>query len=147
MECLIPRLGWNSYLGSILRLGWNNYLDGTTTWVRTCVLRPLGHSLYQLSYVEHLLIHPGEANGPNSNTAPLPGGRRVHLGSVCWVGRWCAMSCRHSPRGVGGRASGGSSLLVSRAAEAKQASWPCGVQASRGQSPRRQWTDANSLET
>ena len=58
VECLIPRfyrLGWNSYLGSILRLGWNNYLDGTTTWVRTCVLRPLGHSLYQLSYVEHLL--------------------------------------------------------------------------------------------
>ena len=52
--CLIPRLGWNSYLGSILRLGWKNYLDGTTTWVRTCVLRPLGHSLYQLSYVEHL---------------------------------------------------------------------------------------------
>ena len=47
--------GWNNYLGSILRLGWNNYLDGTTTWVRTCVLRPLGHSLYQLSYVEHLL--------------------------------------------------------------------------------------------
>ena len=46
--------GWNNYLGSILRLGWNNYLDGTTTWVRTCVLRPLGHSLYQLSYVEHL---------------------------------------------------------------------------------------------
>ena len=47
--------GWNNYLGSILRLGWNNYLDGTTTWVRTCVLRPLGRSLYQLSYVEHLL--------------------------------------------------------------------------------------------
>ena len=50
--------GWNNYLGSILRLGWNNYLDGTTTWVRTCVLRPLGHSLYQLSYVEHLLLVP-----------------------------------------------------------------------------------------
>ena len=32
VECLIPppRLGWNSYLGSILWLGWN-YLDGTTT--------------------------------------------------------------------------------------------------------------------
>ena len=74
VECLIPRLGWNSYLlrlgwnnylpgwdnylGSILRLGWNNYLDGTTTWVRTCVLRPLGHSLYQLSYVEHLPAIP-----------------------------------------------------------------------------------------
>ena len=66
----------------------------------------------------HLHIHPGEANGPNSNTAPLPGGRRVHLGSACWGGRRCAMSCRHSPRGVGGRASGGSSLLVSRAAAA-----------------------------
>ena len=34
----------------------------------------------------HLHIHPGEANGPNSNTAPLPGGRRVHLGSACWGG-------------------------------------------------------------
>ena len=53
----------------------------------------------------------GEANGPNSNTAPLPGGRRVHLGSACWGGRRCAMSCRHSPRGVGGRASGGSSFV------------------------------------
>ena len=110
--------GWNNYLGSILRLGWNNYLDGTTTWVRTCVLRPLGHSLYQLSYVEHLLIHPGEANGPNSNTAPLPGGRRVHLGSACWGGRRCASPLSGRPRGVGGRASGGSSLLVSRAAAA-----------------------------
>ena len=29
-------------------------------------------------------------------------------------GRRCAMSCHHSPRGVGGRASCGSSLLVSR---------------------------------
>ena len=66
----------------------------------------------------HLHINPGEANGPKRERAPLPGGRRVHLGSVCWVGRWCAMSCRHSPRGVGGRASGGSSLLVSRAAAA-----------------------------
>ena len=64
----------------------------------------------------HLRIHPGEANGPKRERAPLPGGRRVHLGSVCWAGRWCAMSCRHSPRGVGGWASGGSSLLVSRAA-------------------------------
>ena len=66
----------------------------------------------------HLRIHPGEANGPKRERAPLPGGRRVHLGSVCWVGRWCAMSCRLSPRGVGGRASGGSSLSVSRAAAA-----------------------------
>ena len=66
----------------------------------------------------HLHINPGEANGPKRERAPLPGGRRVHLGSVCWVGRWCAMSCRHSPRGVGGRASGGSSLSVSRAAAA-----------------------------
>ena len=66
----------------------------------------------------HLHIHPGEANGPKRERAPLPGGRRVHLGSACWGGRRCAMSCRHSPRGVGGRASGGSSLLVSRAAAA-----------------------------
>ena len=66
----------------------------------------------------HLRIHPGEANGPKSDSAPLPGGRRVHLGSACWGGRRCAMSCRHSPRGVGGRASGGSSLSVSRAAAA-----------------------------
>ena len=60
--------GWNNYLGSILRLGWNNYLDGTTTWVRTCVLRPLGHSLYQLSYVEHLRLPQTQHRGSN----PVP---------------------------------------------------------------------------
>ena len=34
----------------------------------------------------HLRIHHGEANGPKMEGAPLPGGRRVHLGSACWGG-------------------------------------------------------------
>ena len=66
----------------------------------------------------HLRIHHDEANGPKSDSAPRPGGRRVHLGSACWGGRRCASPLSGRPRGVGGRASGGNSLLVSRAAAA-----------------------------
>ena len=66
----------------------------------------------------HLRIHHGEANGPKSDSAPLPGGRRVHLGSACWGGRRCASPLSGRPRGGGGRASGSNSLLVSRAAAA-----------------------------
>ena len=66
----------------------------------------------------HLRIHHDEANGPNSDSAPRPGGRRVHLGSACWGGRRCASPLSGRPRGGGGRASGSNSLLVSRAAAA-----------------------------
>ena len=66
----------------------------------------------------HLRIHHGEANGPKRESAPLPGGRRVHLGSACWGGRRCASPLSGRPRGGGGRASGSNSLLVSRAAAA-----------------------------
>ena len=66
----------------------------------------------------HLRIHHGEANGPKRDSAPLPGGRRVHLGSACWGGRRCASPLSGRPRGGGGRASGSNSLLVSRAAAA-----------------------------
>jgi hypothetical protein len=64
----------------------------------------------------HLRIHHDEANGPKSDSAPRPGGRRVHLGSACWGGRRCASPLSGRPRGGGGRASGSNSLLVSRAA-------------------------------
>ena len=64
----------------------------------------------------HLRIHHGEANGPKRESAPLPGGRRVHLGSACWGGRRCASPLSGRPRGGGGRASGSNSLLVSRTA-------------------------------
>ena len=66
----------------------------------------------------HLRIHHGEANGPKRESAPLPGGRRVHLGSACWGGRRCASPLSGRARGGGGRASGSNSLLVSRAAAA-----------------------------
>ena len=66
----------------------------------------------------HLRIHHGEANGPKMELAPLPGGRRVHLGSACWGGRRCASPLSGRARGGGGRASGSNSLLVSRAAAA-----------------------------
>ena len=66
----------------------------------------------------HLRIHHGEANGPKRESAPLPGGRREHLGSACWGGRRCASPLSGRPRGGGGRASGSNSLLVSRAAAA-----------------------------
>ena len=66
----------------------------------------------------HLRIHHGEANGPKRESAPLPGGRRVHLGSACWGRRRCASPLSGRPRGGGGRASGSNSLLVSRAAAA-----------------------------
>ena len=52
------------------------------------------------------------------NRTPLPGGRRVHLGSACWGGRRCASPPSGRPRRGGGRASGSNSLLVSRAAAA-----------------------------
>ena len=84
--------GWNNYLGSILRLGWNNYLDGTTTWVRTCVLRPLGHSLYQLSYVEHLPPSLLKSSLDSSSDLSLDS-----LSDICHIGFICSSDCSVPP--------------------------------------------------